>query len=466
MRYTRATVSTLLSCVGASALSSCGGSGYNGPAASVSFSSPAQASGIRLGQRLTLSWRSVDATSCTASTSNGMGGNFSGSQPTNGSLTVAPAATGSFTYTLSCAGSGGAATASTVTVTVGPSILSQLSRIAVIGSTVDAAAPTAAQGGNPYGLTIAPATSGPIAQGDLIVCNFNDSAGTEGAGTTLVGLHPSAGATPYNIAQSTSLQGCNAVAMLADDSIAAAAYSANTLPLVSSTGTLGSAFAAEPFAQPWGAAYVPATSAAPAALYVTNVGSGTGTASIDRIELNGDAAANFTEIAKGFCGSGKPGAIYAPAGLTYDPSIDTLYVVDTSSYSVLALSNVSKIGSDGVLVNGGCGGATPTPALQFSGPSAAFARVIASGGQFNAPISAALLMDGDLIVGNGDLDSPSTPNLAFEISASLGFVGKPLQLDGGMAGALFGIAATVDSAGNQIIYFNDDNTSKVNVLTQ
>jgi hypothetical protein len=396
-----------------------------------------------------------------------MGGNFSGSQPTNGSLSIAPTATGTVSYSLSCAGAGGTTAAGSASVTVGPSILSELKSITVLGSTLDAGAPGSAQGGNPYGLSIAPATSGLITAGDLIVCNFNDASGVQGAGTTIVGLHPSAGATAYHIAQSSALQGCNALAMLPDDSIAVAAYQANMFPLVSSAGTVNNPFASDPFASPWGAAFVPATASTPAALYLTNVGSGVGTASIDRIELSGDTPTSFTEIAKGFCGSGMPGAIYAPAGLTYDASIDTLYVVDTSSYSVVAFSNVSKIGSDGIVVNGGCGGKTPTPALTFSGPSNGSARVIASGGQFNAPISAALLADGDLIVGNGDIDGPTTPNLAFEISPSLGFVGQPIQLDtSGTGGALFGIAATTDASGNQVIYFNDDNTSKVNSLTQ
>jgi hypothetical protein len=209
MRYTRATVSTLLSCAGASALCSCGGSSSNAAAPSVSFSLPAQASSIHLGQSLTLSWSSVHATSCTASTSKGMGGNFSGSQPTNGSMTVAPAATGSFTYILSCSGTGGMTMATSTAVTVGPSILSQLSSITAIGSTTDPLVPA---GGNPYGLAIAPATSGLITAGDLIVCNFNDNATTQGSGTTLVGLHPTAGATPYNIAQSSGLQSSSTAA--------------------------------------------------------------------------------------------------------------------------------------------------------------------------------------------------------------------------------------------------------------
>jgi hypothetical protein len=234
-------------------------------------------------------------------------------------------------------------------------------------------------------------------------------------------------------------------------------------PLVAPDGTVNNPFAAHSFSAPWGEAYVAAAGSEPAALYVSNASSG----AIDRITLNGDAPTAYTEIAKGFCVSGAPGAVFAPAGLTYDAAIDTLYIVDTSSYSVVAFAQVSAFGADGVIVDGSCGATTPTPALTFSGPMASSARVIASGGQFNAPISAALLADGDLIVGNGDINNPPVPNLAFEISPALGFVGKPLQLDtSGTPGALFGIAATVDVAGDQIIYFNDDNTNTVNMLSQ
>ncbi len=54
------------------------------------------------------------------------------------------------------------------------------------------------------------------------------------------------------------------------------------------------------------------------------------------------------------------------------------------------------------------------------------------------------------------------PNLAVEISPVLpgGFVGQAVQLDtSGTPGALFGIAATVGGQGNQVVYFNDDNTN-------
>lgn len=469
-------------CVLILTLAGCGGGGYSGmgnsmsmagygsppmPQATVTFSSPAQATTIHLGQAVKLAWTSSNASSCSASASSDIGGAFTGAQPTSGSVTVAPVGTGTVTYTLSCMGSGGTGSANAAAVTVLPSILSMLSptTITTIGSTVD----PLEHGNNPYGLAIAPVTAGLITAGDLIVCNFNDGAtGTEGKGTTIVGLHPTPGATPYRIAQSPALQGCNALATLPDGSISAAAYSANQNPLIAPTGAVSTPFSADSFANPWGQAYAAANAQNPAAIYVSNA-NGT----IDRISLSGDTQTAFTPIVQGFCGSGQPGSIYAPAGLTYDASIDTLYVVDTSSYSVIALAHVSSIGGSGITVAGQCStvSAAPTPVPTFSGPSAASASVIAHGTPLFAPLSAALLADGDLIVENSDVNitGSQTPNLAVEVSPVLpgGFVGQPVQLDtSGTPGALFGIVATVDAQGKQIIYFNDDNTSSVMRMTQ
>lgn len=396
-----------------------------------------------------------------------MGGVFSGSESMSGSATVAPVGTGTVTYMLTCMGSGGSGSASSAAVTVLPSILSMLSpsTLATIGSTVD----PIEHGNNPYGLAIAPVTAGPVTAGDLIACNFNDGATmTQGLGSTIVGLHPSAGAMPYRIAQSSSLQGCNALAVLPDGSISAAAYSANQNPLVAAAGTVSAPFSTDTFAKPWGEAYVAASGQNAAALYVSD-----SDGSIDRITLNGDTQTGFAQIVQGFCGSGQPGGIYAPAGLTYDSSVDTLYVVDTSSYSVIALANVSQIAASGVTVAGQCSSVTsaPTPLPTFSGPSASSATVIAHGSPLFAPLSAALLADGDLIVENSDINiaAGQMPNLAVEVSPVLpgGFVGQPLQLDtSGTPGALFGIVATVDSQGKQIIYFNDDNANAVMMMTQ
>jgi len=455
-------VSALLGCSGGH-----GGYGSMMPAPTVSFSQPAAAATINFGQALIVAWTSTYTTSCTAMTSSAAAGTFSGTQMPSGNQTVVPTAAGTYTYTLNCTGSGGTKSAS-ASVTVTPNLLAALAptgAIPTVGSTIDPANGDL----NPYGLVVAPATAGLITKGDLVVCNFNDGpTNTQGKGTTIIGLHPAAGSKPYRIAQSPDLLGCNALTMLPDDSISAAAWGSNLNPLVSASGAVGTPFS-DTFAGTWGEAFAAATATQPAAIYVSNAPGGATNAggTIDRISLDVDAQTSFTEIVTGVCSGGAPGAIFGPAGLTYDPASDTLYVVATSSASVIAIAKVSSIPKDGVVVNGQCTGATPpTPVPTFSGPSMASATVIAHGAPFNTPLSAALLKNGDLLVANADIGigTPSTTtNMLIEVSPVLpgGFVGQPLQVDTGTPGALFGLAATVDAQGNQVIYFNDDNSNAV-----
>jgi hypothetical protein len=218
----------------------------------------------------------------------------------------------------------------------------------------------------------------------------------------------------------------------------------------------------------------------PAALYISSA-----SGSIDRITLDSlnssNAQTGFEPIISGFCTSGavqgSTDSLHAPSGLTYDASSDTLYVVDTSSYSVVAFAGVSSIPAHGITVNGGnCAAPPPTAIPTFMGPARASAGVIASpnspngGQQFNAPISAALLLNGNVVVGNADQDlmqndAGTNQNLLFEISPTDGIVGVK-QLDMDAPGALFGIAAAPDGSGNQLIYFNDDNDNTVKVLSK
>ena len=352
-------------------------------------------------------------------------------------------------------GSGGMANTTTNT-TISGAILPTLATMTTIGSTLD----PMEHGGNPYGLTVATATAGLLTSGDLIACNFNDGAtNTQGLGTTVIGLHPMAGSTPYRIAQSAKLLGCSSVTSLPDGSLVATGSQAHATVLISPAGSVSTPFAGDVFAEPWSAIY--ATHTGSAYVYVSNAMTGT----IDRITLNGDVQSSFTEIASGFStNNGVPGSISAPAGLTYDATNDTLYVVDTNANRVVSLSNVSAIGMDGVIVSG----------TTFSGTSAASAKVIASGSPLNGPISGALLVNGDLVVGN-TLD-PNGTNLLIEISPTTGVVASK-NVDTGAAGAIFGIVAvpiTITTMGaysstntkTNVIYFNDDNDNTVKLLAQ
>ncbi|HLY01942.1 MAG TPA: hypothetical protein VKR56_05525 [Candidatus Cybelea sp.] len=323
------------------------------------------------------------------------------------------------------------------------SLLEQLKTQVVIGSTVDPANGS----GNPYGLTIAPITSGKLTQGDLVVCNFNAKSNKQGTGRSIVALHPVASSIPIHVSSDKTILGCDALALDGSDGIWAAAMVANDNPVLSSGGKLITNISGKPFNQPWGQIYAQGKSGSPA-FYATNAGTGT----IVRINLG--SKFTYDVIGSGFpVNHGVPGTALAPSGLAYDPSIDTLYFADGKNDTVVAFKDVTSIPNGGIKAkdNG----------MTFSGPSAGDARIVFSGKPLNGPISTALLPNGNLVVGN-TLD-PNGKNLLIELSAS----GKLLDVrnvDKGAAGALFGIVATGTNDSNTKIYFNDDNANNVQVL--
>jgi hypothetical protein len=323
------------------------------------------------------------------------------------------------------------------------SILKMLTKQIVIGSAVD---PTnGAQ--NPYGLAIAPSTTGDFTAGDLVVCDFNAKSNVQGTGRSVVALHPIPKSKPLHVSADKSLTGCDALSLDESDTVWAASMVANDNPIIGATGKLVDNIKGKPFSQPWGQIYAEPTSGSKA-FYETNAATGT----IVRINL----ASTFTYdvIAKGFpVNHGKPGTALAPSGLAYDPSVDTLYFADGQNSTIVAFKDVTNIPAGGITARGN--------GMSFTGPSAADARIVFSGKPLNGPISTALLPNGNLVVGN-TLD-PNGKNLMIEISAA-GKLLDVLNVDKGASGALFGIVATGSSSSDTKVYFNDDNHNNVQVL--
>ncbi len=323
------------------------------------------------------------------------------------------------------------------------SVLKQLRKQVVIGSTVD----PANGGQNPYGLTIAPITAGKFTAGDLVICNFNAKSNVQGTGRSIVALHPVPGSKPLHVSSDKTLVGCDALALGGDDTIWAASMVANDNPVLGVTGKLITNISGKPFAQPWGQIFAAPKKGA-AAFYETNAHTGT----VVRINLG--SKFTYDVIATGFpVNRGKPGTALAPSGLAYDPSLDTLYFADGMNNTVVAFKDVTKISRGGIKASGN--------GMKFSGPSAKDARILFAGTPLNGPISTALLPNGNLVVGN-TLD-PTGKNLLIELSAA-GKVLDVRNVDKGAAGALFGIVATGSSAADAKVYFNDDNDNDVQVL--
>jgi hypothetical protein len=319
-------------------------------------------------------------------------------------------------------------------------VIGSLKTIATIGSTVDPFNGDV----NPYGLTIAPAFTPAkgslIEPGDLVVCNFNDSLNIQGLGTSIEVLSPTGAKPPHRLFADARLTGCAAIAM-GGALPWVAALDANDNPIVSPLGGIANPLNAFAWTGPWGQAFV-AGPKSPAAFYESNANDG----SIVRINLG--SPFTFETILTGFpVNHGVPGSILAPSGLTYDPNRDILYIVVGAVNALVAIHNPATIHAGGIVLHGGF----------TSGPDASRIKLVYRGAPLDAPISAALLFNGDIVVGN------TGNNRLLEFTPGGRLVGSRL-LDTGAAGALFGIAASGSSTATTRIYFNDDNESTVKVL--
>ena len=322
------------------------------------------------------------------------------------------------------------------------SVLTTLATTRTIGSTVD---PLNGDQ-NPYGLAIAPVSAGLQTAGDLIVCNFSDAANTEGAGSSIVLLHPVVGATPTHMIANPALRGCSALIDSRGGNPWVAAFSANDNPIVSASGALLNALANPVWNGPWGQAFSGTSGPfGTSAFYASNAGDG----SIVRINIT-SGGFTFDKIATGFSvNHGQPGNILAPAGLTYDAKSDTLYIVDGNENRVVALAGVTQIPAGGVIVQRRRV-RRPLPRL---GPGAC-PRARRSTRRSARPCCP---------TATWWWATPTTTTMV-EITPQGQLAGTKL-VDSGAVGALFGIVATGTSNADTLIYFNDDNDNTVKVLS-
>jgi DNA-binding beta-propeller fold protein YncE len=159
-------------------------------------------------------------------------------------------------------------------------------------------------------------------------------------------------------------------------------------------------------------------------------------------------------IISGFAtNKGKPGSILGPSGVLYNQKADTMYVVVGASFIVYSFIHVYDDLDQANAIVIGSGGKT------FTGPKAKDAKVLYSGTSLKSPITATLLPNGNLVVGN------TGSNTLVEIATN-GNVLATKTVDKGAKGAIFGLAAIGSNDTNTQIYFNDDNANNVQLLTK
>jgi hypothetical protein len=330
----------------------------------------------------------------------------------------------------------------------GPSVLATLNTATTIGSTVDPV--TGDQ--NPYGLDVAPVDSGLIHQGDLVVCDFNDSANVQGTGNAIIALAPQPGSSPRPVITNAALLGCTENVQTHTGAIWVTAFVAPDVAIVSSAGNLVNTLRGSPFTAPFGITMArDDTGNGDPVFYESDATTG----AIVRIRAS-RSGTQTDVIATGFAvNNGVPGTELGPGGLQYEPSHDRLYIVDGANNTVVELRHVSTIPAGGIMVG--------TNGTSFSGPFAHRARLVFSGSPLNAPISSALLPNGNIAVGN--TGNPNGENLMVEITPH-GKVADVKNVDTGASGAIFGMISTTRSFGDFVLYFNDDNQNTVVALTR
>lgn len=330
-----------------------------------------------------------------------------------------------------------------------PQGLGGLHHISVVASTV------AANGDlKPYGLTLdtfkGTSTSPNPYYGDLLVSNFSDRTGTNGAGSTILAINPQTGSvTPF----STSAYGPVAMAVSPKGPVWVANFGRHgtdgMVAVLTPTGGQfpngGSIIATSMLAGPWGQVFVP-NATAPAFL-VTNALNGTLYAMHGFSPPTFNTDTQFTEIGWGLAHRGSTAAtVQGPEGMVYDHQTGMVYVTDAADNSIRAFY--------------WHGTGTPNQAQ---------GHLVYQGGALKAPAGITLNpLNGDLLVvnqGNNHLvELQLLSNGKARVTGQRVLDRTPVNPRTGSGSALFGVWAVKTPQGHLNVYFTDDNTNTVDVL--
>jgi len=337
-----------------------------------------------------------------------------------------------------------------------------LNKISVVASTVPGNGDV-----NPYGVAVAPTTTGRLVAGDVLVSNFNDSANLQGTGQTIVEVSPTGGvitfahlfpgdvpgACPGGIGLTTALvalrSGWVVVGSLPTRDGSSATAKAGCLIVLNPWGTAVETIWGAPINGPWDMTALDRGSSA--FLFVSNVLNGTVAASpnvvdggtVVRIGLSFSGASAPMVTSETVIGEGFPEVTSAAAlvvgptglGLGHDGS---LYVADTEGNRIAVIHNAVNRTTAG-------GGMT-----------------VSMSGALNGPLGVAIAPDGNILTvnaGNGKLVeiTPSGVQVAVRV---LDNTPEPPLENGN--GTLFGLAVAPDQSS---LYFVDDGTNTLNLAS-
>ncbi len=323
---------------------------------------------------------------------------------------------------------------------------------------------------NPYGVAVAPVTTGKLVQGNILVSNFNNSSNLQGTGTTIVEVTPDGnvklfaqidpsklpGACPGGVGLTTALvalrSGWVIVGSLPTTDGTSATAQAGCLLVLNRWGQVVKTIAGKGINGPWDMTAFDAGSRA--VLFVTNVLNGTvagngkvvNKGTIVRIVLDvaddsrddthegrAPVVLSHTVIASGFAERTDSAAlVIGPTGVGLGRN-GTLYVADTLANRIAAIPNALSRHT-----------------------SAGTGRTVLAGNALNGPLGLAIAPHGDILVTNGN-----DGNMVEVAPGGSQVAVKPVDITGAGAGTLFGLAVAPHAAG---VYLVNDGNNTLDLL--
>lgn len=295
---------------------------------------------------------------------------------------------------------------------------------------------------NPYGVAFVPPgfpAGGTASPGNILVSNFNDSTNTQGKGTTIMDVSPTAAATVFfqgsaGIGLTTALNVLRAGFVLVGN-FPAPCGSQGSILVIDKTGTQVGTITDPLINGPWDSTLFDKGTSAK--FFVANANTGT----VVRIDLDvsagGVVVKKVTQIASGYQHSCVPLTfVQGPTGLVYDPETDILYVASTQDNEIFA---VGDAGDTTCTVTPCTGTVVYSDNMHLRGPL----------GMIEAP-------NGHLVVANNDNvnGDPTQPSELVEFTKGGKFV-KQISVDP-LQGGSFGLAVGKSNDVTQLAAVDDN----------
>jgi len=335
------------------------------------------------------------------------------------------------------------------------SILKKLTKDVEIGSTVDL------KNGDtgPRAISLVRSTFG-LKKGQMLVCNFDDAAGTAGKGSTIEVLNPRPHSKPVTFTQSSRIEGCDGDAVTAENQVYGAGLSSHLVSQFTQVGALKKSYHRSPIQVPFddadafcGFPY------APEDIYVADSKAGS-IVKVSFLPVSRSGKVKMTEVIAGFgVNKGSGWSVLGPSGIQYNSHRtgnlcnDTLYIVDGADDTVVAVSNASQLlEKDEIVVQSG------GKKFKCAHPKATCATLVYSGAPLDAPVASALLPNGNLIVAN-----TRGGNKLVELTPA-GRILDTKTIDKSATAHVFGLLATGTSDSDTALFYTDSGTNTLQEL--